>query len=219
MYKFSAENIDVENLFAQTVEATGTITAENFRFRDKVFGVRKIDGEDMLLTLLTFVNAISGGNLLEVNPDYNFADVKFYYKDGSGNQKSFSLRSELEELNNDISKMKKSGWNRLIREGFPGGSGSKTLELNWDENKPKMFMLALGSCPSSNATEKDYNRRLCTTIIPRENALETIGVDKTNGAHQVYYNGTISGGISFVSESQIKVYYSGEALIELMAYY
>lgn len=218
-YKFAAENIDVENLFAQTVEATGTITAGNFRFRDRIFGIRKIDGEDMMFTLLSFINAISGGNLLEINPDYNFADVKFYYKDGSGNQKSFSLRSELEELNNDISKMKKSGWNRLIREGFPGGSGSKTRELNWDENKPKMFMLVLGSCPSSNATEKDYNRRLCTTIIPRENALETIGVDKPNGAHQVYYNGTISGGISFVSESQIKVYYSGKALIELMAYY
>ena len=218
-YKFAAENIDVKNLFAQTVEATGTITAGNFRFRDRILGIRKIDGEDMLFTLLSFINAISGGNLLEINPYYNFADVKFYYKDGSGNQKSFSLRSELEELNNDISKMKKSGWNRLIREGSPGGSGSKTLELNWDENKPKMFMLVLGSCPSSNATEKDYNRRLCTTIIPRENALETIGVDKSNGAHQVYYNGTISGGISFVSESQIKVYYSGEALIELMAYY
>lgn len=219
MYKFVAENIDVENLFAQTVEATGTITAENFRFRDKVFGVRKIDGEDMLLTLLSFVNAISGGNLLEVNPDYNFADMKFYYKDGSGSQKSFSLRSDLEELNNDITKMKKSGWNRLIREGFPGGSGSATWNLNWDEHKPKMFMLALGSCPASNATEKDYNRRLCTTIIPRENAIETIGVDKTNGAHQVYYNGTISGGISFISESQVKAYYSGEALIELMAWY
>lgn len=218
-YKFAAENIDVENLFAQTVEATGTITAENFRFRDRIFGIRKIDGEDMLFTLLLFINAISGGNLLEINPDYNFADVKFYYKDGEGNQKSFSLRSDIEELNNDIVNLKETGWHRLIREGFPGGSGSKTWELNWDEHKPKMFMLALGSCPASNATEKDYNRRLCTTIITRENALDTMGVDKSNGTHQVYYNGTISGGISFISESQIKVYYFGEALIELMAWY
>lgn len=125
------------------------------------------------------------------------------------------------ELINHISKLEKAGWHRLKREGFPGSSGSVTWNMNWDENEPRMFMLVLGSCPSpaSSATEKDYNRRLCTTIIPRDNAIETIGVDKSNGAHQAYYNGTISGGISFLSKSQVKAYYSGEVLIELMAWY
>ena len=125
------------------------------------------------------------------------------------------------EMQESLSKLEKAGWHRLKREGFPGSSGSVTWDMNWDENEPQMFMLVLGSCPSpaSSATEKDYNRRLCTTIIPRDNAIETIGVDKSNGAHQAYYNGTISGGISFLSKSQVKAYYSGEVLIELMAWY
>ena len=95
LYIFTAENIDVQNLFAQTIEATGAITAGNFRFRDKVFGVRNINDDDILFTLISFVNAISGGNILEINPDHSFADVIMHYNDGTGAKQSFSLRTDL----------------------------------------------------------------------------------------------------------------------------
>lgn len=108
-------------------------------------------------------------------------------------------------------------WHTIKREGFTIQQ-NKTWSLSDTSfyDKTNTFMLRFGSTPQSGAGENTYNRCLATTIIPKKCLL--IGTDKSNGTHQCEYNGKTIG-ISFISESSIKVYSAVESLVELMAWY
>lgn len=108
-------------------------------------------------------------------------------------------------------------WHRILREGFTGQT-TKTWTLSDTSiyDKASTFMLRYGNTPTSGAGEITYNRCLASTIIPKDYLL--IGTDKSNGCHQCDYLGKTIG-ISFLTQSSIKVYASAESLIELMAWY
>ena len=80
-----------------------------------------------------------------------------------------------------------------------------------------MLMLRLGQAPDTNASDSTYNRCLSSLIIPAQYLM--YGVDKSNGTHQCKYSDALYVGISFLSTSKIKLYASGDALLEVLAYY
>lgn len=98
LYMFQAANIDVVNLFAQKVEATGAITATDFRFRDKIQGVRNVSGNDSLFQVMNFNTGSAGGNKLEINSSYNFSDVIIYHQDSTGANTSTSFKGAISNL-------------------------------------------------------------------------------------------------------------------------
>ena len=132
-----------------------------------------------------------------------------FVKNGGGYIKT---SSGVEELGTS-----KQEWHTIKREGFTIQQNKTwTISDTSFYNKTNTFMLRFGSTPQSGAGDNTYNRCLATTIIPKKYLL--IGVDKNNGTHQCEYNGKTIG-ISFISESSIKVYSAVESLIELMAWY
>lgn len=60
-------------------------------------------------------------------------------------------------------------------------------------------------------------RVLVTTHIPIYDLIKTGKTDYMGGAHQAYYNGDIKGGITYISDTSIKMYSNNSCIISLYA--
>lgn len=60
-------------------------------------------------------------------------------------------------------------------------------------------------------------RVLVTTNIPTYDLIKMGNTDYTGGAHQAYYNGEIKGGITYLSNTSIKMYSNDSCIISLYA--
>lgn len=100
------------------------------------------------------------------------------------------LDDKITELNRN------SEWRKV---GEYTGTASTTITLN--ESDYRELLLCIGASANSNV----YYRVMQSTLIPIYAYTNTASSDG-NGAHQVVYNDTYSGGLTRVSATQAKLY-------------
>lgn len=121
------------------------------------------------------------------------------------NQNTDDIQTANLEIENAKTQFQKKSWTLLNSAGGATMGATKTVTNLSTFNEYMLVLLYQDT------------RVLVSTYIPTYDLIKMGKNDYTGGAHQAYYNGDIKGGITYLSDTSIKMYSNTSCIISLYA--